>query len=286
MQYPIEEGEAPMNLSDWTITRIENVVHITTHDVDPGFVQVNDTHVKRFGARKYHGLVYRYGGESLYVVENRFQLLNAPGTLLYLPQGREYYVQQKDRGDCFCVNFYLDSDPVCEPFLIQPRYPEKWAEDFSAMVRCYLGHSVGWRARLNAYLYNMFAALDEDRSARYLSKHHVSMIRARMAQLEGNLASETSIAALAADCGICETYFRRVFRDIYGLSPKQYIQSVRFRQARALLDGSDVSIAYIAEACGFENLYHFSRAFRAYEGISPSEYRRRRAVSPAEDRTP
>ena len=57
-------------------------------------------------------------------------------------------------------------------------------------------------------------------------------------------------------------------------------------QARALLDGSDVSIAYIAEACGFENLYHFSRAFRAYEGISPSEYRRRRAVSPAEDRTP
>ena len=108
------------------------------------------------------------------------------------------------------------------------------------MVRCYLGHSVGWRARLNAYLYSMFAALDEDRSARYLSKHHVSMIRARMAQLEGNLSSEISIAALAADCGICKTSFRRVFRDIYGLSPKQYIQSVRFRQARALLDGSNL----------------------------------------------
>ncbi len=261
------------DLSTWNVTRIDNVVHLLRNS-DSGYIRVNEMNIKRFGPRRFHGLVLKTEGVSRYVVENRFTLDMGPGDLLYLPQGREYYVQTREPGGCFCVNFHIEGDPRAEPFVMMPRRPEKWTELFSAMVRCWTYRQPGYMARLRAQLYDMLATVEEDRHARYLPEHHTLIIRQRMEKLEGDLANEISVTELASDCGMSETYFRRLFRELYGLSPKQYIQEARFRQARALLSGSGASIAYVAEASGFPNLYHFSRAFRAHEGMSPSEYRK------------
>ena len=46
-------------------------------------------------------------------------------------------------------------------------------------------------------------------------------------------------------------------------------------RARALLENPDAPVSDVGESAGFESPYHFSRAFRAREGVSPSEYRRR-----------
>ena len=89
---------------------------------------------------------------------------------------------------------------------------------------------------------------------------------------------ELQVAQLAEKTGISEVYFRRLFQQAYGMTPKQYICSIRLRRARQLLAESRIPIGAVAAECGFASLYHFSRAFHEASGISPSEYRARADV--------
>ena len=91
---------------------------------------------------------------------------------------------------------------------------------------------------------------------------------------ESRKGNNVDIPWLAEQCNMSQTYFRRLFHDLYGVSPKQYILSVRLRWAKTMLKSTGDSVTEIAKSCGFDNVYYFSRAFRIHEGVSPSEYRK------------
>lgn len=74
------------------------------------------------------------------------------------------------------------------------------------------------------------------------------------------------------------TYFRRLFKQLYSVSPKQYIMRARINKARELLRSSHYTISAIASDCGFGSECHFCRTFKDYVGCSPSEYRNRTSM--------
>ena len=270
-------GGRNMNKTDMsrlTVTSIEMVVSLDP-DTDSGFTLIEGTKVKQFGPRRYHGLVFKTDGTNRYIVEDKYVLDAEPGSVLYLPEGRPYIVLSGRPGGCFCVNFHVTESALMEPFLFFARNPAKWQENFSEMVRSWTYRKPGYRAKCLSLLYEMLACIEEDRQARYLPGNQIAAIRQIMRKTEegGLCKAAVSVPQLAEACGMSETYFRRLFHEMYGVSPKQYILEARFRRAKALLESSDATIAYIADASGFENIYHFSRAFRTHEGISPSEYR-------------
>jgi AraC-like DNA-binding protein len=77
---------------------------------------------------------------------------------------------------------------------------------------------------------------------------------------------------LASQSGISEIYFRRLFKEMFGTTPKQYILGLRIKKACKLLIGSPQNISEIAEECGFSSVYHFCRSFKENTGLTPSEY--------------
>lgn len=82
---------------------------------------------------------------------------------------------------------------------------------------------------------------------------------------------ELTIDRIAAEINVSVGYFRRIFKAEFASSPKQYIQNARI--TKELLTGASYpSISEIACACGFTNLYHFDRTFKAHTGYSPTEY--------------
>ena len=83
---------------------------------------------------------------------------------------------------------------------------------------------------------------------------------------------------LAAACGVSEVYFRRLFTNHLGTSPKQYIIDLRLKRAKQLLSEDVRSVREISENCGFSNPYHFARLFKEHEGLTPSEYRRKNRI--------
>ncbi|UKS24686.1 AraC family transcriptional regulator [Paenibacillus sp. HWE-109] len=89
-----------------------------------------------------------------------------------------------------------------------------------------------------------------------------------------NLQGSVHISDLAEMAGFTEPAFRRVFEQMYGVSPKQYQQQCRLQEAKWLLSSTDKDIREIAEQIGFYRLHSFSQWFKEQEGIPPTVWRK------------
>ncbi|MDR6553144.1 helix-turn-helix domain-containing protein [Paenibacillus qinlingensis] len=85
---------------------------------------------------------------------------------------------------------------------------------------------------------------------------------------------ELSLQELATTLGISNSQLTRRFQAAYGLSPVRFSTKVRLTRARLLLVETQDSLENIAEQCGFQNAFYFSRVFSQHMGISPSGYRK------------
>ncbi|HEY3698791.1 MAG TPA: helix-turn-helix domain-containing protein, partial [Spongiibacteraceae bacterium] len=81
------------------------------------------------------------------------------------------------------------------------------------------------------------------------------------------------IPAIAHQLGISARSFNRRFKDATGLSPGVYLQQQRLNSARDLLRTSNLSIAEVALAVGYNDSDYFCRLFRNTMKQTPSDYR-------------
>lgn len=84
-----------------------------------------------------------------------------------------------------------------------------------------------------------------------------------------------TVADMAEVAGISVSSQERLFRKMFGLTPLMYLRKTRLNAACKLLRESDVSLAEIASACGFNDQTNMTRAFRLELKITPLRYRRR-----------
>ncbi len=106
-----------------------------------------------------------------------------------------------------------------------------------------------------------------------VSAHHDAVVRAAQDAMQEAPALPHTVTSLANDAGISSRSFGRRFRRATGETPGAYLQKLRIRDARALLQKSDLAIAEIAWRCGFSSPSRFAQAFRAATRLTPREYR-------------
>lgn len=91
--------------------------------------------------------------------------------------------------------------------------------------------------------------------------------------INDNYINDIKISDVAKYVNIDRSHFYRIFSDRYGMSPQQYLITIRISKARLMLLNSDDNISNICYACGFKDIPHFSRIFKEKTGMSPSEFR-------------
>jgi AraC family transcriptional regulator len=87
--------------------------------------------------------------------------------------------------------------------------------------------------------------------------------------IQEHLAQQIFLNELANDLGISRYYFCRLFKQSTGLSPHQYVIQQRVERAKQLLVQGKMSIANIAQACGFTHQSHLNRHFKRLTGVTP-----------------
>ena len=95
-------------------------------------------------------------------------------------------------------------------------------------------------------------------------------------QIETN---SVNVDALASQMAMSTTQFRHHLKEITGETPQSYITNIRMQKARHLLDNNSpqTTILDIAISCGYEDQGAFTRAFKRFYGITPSEYLTRKS---------
>jgi AraC family transcriptional regulator len=99
------------------------------------------------------------------------------------------------------------------------------------------------------------------------------LIEVRAERLEPGL----SLAELAYAAGVSSFHFVRMFRQVVGMTPYQFVLRTRLHRAAVRLRRSDEAVSSIALDAGFGDLSTFNRRFRRVMGLSPSAYRARKA---------
>lgn len=105
--------------------------------------------------------------------------------------------------------------------------------------------------------------------------HHVLTAQKWIQQ---RLDEDVSVADWAYACGLNVDYFSRLFKSQTGMPPKAWLIEARLQRAARLLAYPDRTVEDIAESCGFNCAFHFSRSFKTRFGLAPANYRRVRQV--------
>jgi AraC family transcriptional regulator, arabinose operon regulatory protein len=89
------------------------------------------------------------------------------------------------------------------------------------------------------------------------------------------------VSALAALANLSQAHFSVLFKQQTGCSPRDYLHLLRIHRACQLLRGSTLNVKEIASKLGYQDQFHFSRQFKAFQGLSPTEYRECRPAQSA-----
>lgn len=120
----------------------------------------------------------------------------------------------------------------------------------------------------------LIQALLEQRNSKKESRELVTddELEPILLYIENHMDKDISVEELCRIFSVSRSSLQGMFRNALDLTPKQYIADVKMKRAKLLLQEHGYTISEIAYQLGYHSLYYFSRKFKAYFGISPSEY--------------
>ena len=103
----------------------------------------------------------------------------------------------------------------------------------------------------------------------------VESIKTALTYISDNYQNKIYISDLARQVNLNGQYFCRLFKKAIGRSPMAYINEYRIRQAKRLLENTDIAVTEVCLECGFNNLGNFMHEFRRATGTTPLQYRKK-----------
>ncbi|MEI3605325.1 bifunctional transcriptional activator/DNA repair enzyme AdaA [Pseudogracilibacillus sp. SE30717A] len=92
--------------------------------------------------------------------------------------------------------------------------------------------------------------------------------------IEGNYSKPLTLKYIADNCHSSPYHLHRVFKNIKGITPLEYVQSIRMKKAKEYLLNTDLPIKEIGRLVGIANAARFSTVFREQISQSPSQFRK------------
>ena len=111
----------------------------------------------------------------------------------------------------------------------------------------------------------------------YFKEYSGGLASAKLEQaieyINDSLEENIKLQDIAQELDISQYYFSHLFRESVGISPYRYVIQQRVEKAKQLLIDTEMSIAEIALACGFNSQSQMTLHFRKLTGTTPKKYR-------------
>ncbi|MBQ8510443.1 MAG: helix-turn-helix transcriptional regulator [Clostridia bacterium] len=225
--------------------------------------------------RRCFGIFYKLEGASECRIGSQSWIFDQSHVII-LPMGCTYEIYPHEVGRSVMIEFLCSPDfeyDVSKVYSYELSNPGIIARLFSEAERVWTFKKTAFQNRCQSILYQIFAELEQESTRSYINSKVSAPIHAAQNYLESHYNDPAlNTATLAEIAGLSQSYFRKLFLQIYRMSPGQYIQMIRMEKAKDLLGMGGYNVGEVAELVGYANIFYFSNAFKKAVGTSPSEY--------------
>lgn len=89
-----------------------------------------------------------------------------------------------------------------------------------------------------------------------------------------NYKKSLTLKSLSRQVKMSPFHLAHKFKNVIGTSPIKFMINIRIKESQSLLEKTNLRISEIANESGFNDCYYFTRIFKKYTGVTPSEYRK------------
>lgn len=185
--------------------------------------------------------------------------------------------------DCLSFKIILPPSFFEDKYAIFESYfqDDTVADIFTKIINCCEYSENYDRFELKGNTYLLISHLYKHHTERSLSEYNYQVYHEKLGKINTavkyistHYADNITTALLAKLVHLSQSHFCHIFKDVFGVSAKDYLISIRIQKASELLRTTDMSITDISYNCGFADANYFARAFKSVKNISPSEYRK------------
>lgn len=232
-------------------------------------------------------LLYATAGEyEIYDEKGSFHLHT--GEVCLIPTGKAHAIRSlSTNGEYWCISFSMElismsdnhffqqqlAGPMKAGSLILPdkiRPSDQAAKDLDAIIH---GTRDQQFIGLMSFWLEMLPHCKLNPKTHQLNHSH-GAVEACIRYMDVNYSSHITLAQLAAHVHLHPNYLCAIFKQHSGQTILDYLNTLRIRKARQLLNRGNLSITQVAEQVGFNDTDHFSRTFKSLTGISPSAFKK------------
>lgn len=216
------------------------------------------------------------GGSGKIKIDGQNEITTVPGTLVIFSYSSvRYYYCTDEKWDFWWFEFNtrdVFTAPLNTLLTVNPAANEM-DHCISCMKLLKKGENNSSSLASATFCLLLFSWLHNIKS-NVITNPHYEVIRAAIDDLRSDIHHTATVGDLAEKAGLCDRRFRQVFKNITGSNPKAYIENVRIGLAEELLRNTSLSVIEITSRLGYSSQFHFSKAFKRYHGIPPSNYRK------------
>lgn len=234
-------------------------------------IEFDKHHLIAVKGRSYYSLTFRKQGIAKINIDGK-TLVSKKGCITLTPKKKEYSTEIIEESHIIAIHFdCLLPDSFSKPIVIKNNSKqieqlfdeafEKYSVEDVNHFECY------------SIFYKILAEIETYAQKKYEINIKPKILKAKL-EIEKNFAdSNFNISSLVANLKISPSYLRAEFRKTYSLSPIEYLNSVRLKNAISILTSDYYSIEEIAKKCGFCSTSYFIQFFKKNTGCSPLKYK-------------
>ena len=203
-----------------------------------------------------------------------------PGCILVIPPGIEYTYKVPSVNDMTKYYLIFRSSPLLEMLLgreirrhgmkIKIKQPSSIQKLLEEIRDLFENQNLVFPEQLTVKLYELVCRI---RNAVQMTGSEGIFLEKLNKAVNDLMNQQITLEKLSESFGAGKYTLIRMFRKYTGMTPVAYMIQIRHKYARQLLLASDMTIAEVAESCGYSSVSFFVSDFKKHQGITPGQVR-------------
>lgn len=187
--------------------------------------------------------------------------------------------------ECYYAHFMCYDEEIVKnlellPTVFSTENTDSLSEIFKNLIRAKKLFGMSKRLYIQGKLMELISLIEFENSQKYVGKYksYVGDVEEACRFAAENFEQPIQLCDMALNVNLSAGFFHKVFKEIKGITPTEYITKIRLEAAKDMLKRTNISLSEIAVSCGFSSQSYFNYVFKKYTNLTPKSFRDKNQV--------